>query len=74
MTAAEVKMDLKDIIQLVKDTHPRPLHVTQKQAGEMLGKSAPTIKRMVRDGEIKLNKAGMIPITEIDKFAFAKAA
>lgn len=66
--------ELKQVIQIVKDTHPRPTHVTQKQAAEMLGKSAPTIRDMIKDGKIKLNDAGMIPITEIDKFAFAKAA
>lgn len=66
--------ELKQVIQIVKDTHPRPAHVTQKQAAEMLGKSAPTIREMIKDGKIKLNDAGMIPITEIDKFAFAKAA
>lgn len=67
-------MELKEIIQLIKDTHPRPIHVNMKQAAEMLNLSYPTIKKMIVDGKIKTNDVGMIPITEIDKLAFAKAA
>lgn len=67
-------MELQDIIQLVIDTRPRPLHVTQKQAAEMLNKSVLTVRALIRDGQIKLNNAGMVPITEIDKFAFAAKA
>lgn len=36
--------------------------MTQKQAGEMLGLSHVTVSRMVRDGRIKLNKIGQIPM------------
>jgi len=67
-------VELQDIIQLVIDTRPRPLHVTQKQAAEMLNKSVLTVRALIRDGQIKLNNAGMVPITEIDKFAFAAKA
>lgn len=53
-------------VRLYAETHPRPPHVTQKQASEMLGLSAPTVSKMVRAGRLRLNGAGMIPIGQID--------
>lgn len=53
-------------IRLYAETHPRPPHVTQKQAAEMLGLSAPTISRLVRAGYLRKNKTGMIPISQVD--------
>jgi Mn-dependent DtxR family transcriptional regulator len=58
---------LVQAIQLYAETHPRPFHVTQKQAAEMMDKSQPTINSMVKRGKLKLNEFGMIPITEIDR-------
>jgi len=49
------------------EMHPRPRQVTQKQTAEMLGLSQPTVSRMVKAGIIKLNRFGMIPISEIDR-------
>lgn len=46
--------------------HPRPSHVTQKQAAEMLGRSEPTIRKMIRKGDFRLNACGLIPIEQID--------
>lgn len=63
--------ELQQIIQLVIDIRPRPTQVNITQAAEMLGKSAPTVRKYIKDGIIKLNSANMIPITEIDKFAFS---
>jgi excisionase family DNA binding protein len=54
-------------IRVYAETHPRPSQVTQKQAAEMVGVSEATICRMVRDGSLKLNKFGRIPIVEIDR-------
>jgi Mn-dependent DtxR family transcriptional regulator len=54
-------------VRLYAETHPRPLHVTQKQAAAMLSFSQPTITKMVRAGMIKLNKLGQISISEIDR-------
>lgn len=48
------------------ESHPRPPHVTQSQAAEMLRMSRATINRMVKAGSLKLNKAGLIPISEVD--------
>ena len=59
-------------VQLYAETHPRPLHVNQQQAGEILGKSGPTIRKMIRAGEIRTNGAGMIPMIEIDRIMAPK--
>lgn len=53
-------------VQLYAERHPRPPHVNQKQAAAMLNISESTMSRMVKSGQIKLNKFGMIPISEID--------
>lgn len=49
------------------ETKPRPAHVTQSQAAEMLGLSRATVCRMVRAGTLRLNRCGLIPIGEIDR-------
>ena len=54
-------------MRLYAETHPRPPHVTQAQAAEMLGLSAPTVRRLVRSGVLRLNRAGMIPIGDLDR-------
>jgi Mn-dependent DtxR family transcriptional regulator len=54
-------------VQLYAETHPRPPHVTQKQAATMLGFSEKTVSAMVKDGRLRLNDCGMVPITEIDR-------
>lgn len=57
-------------VQIYAESHQRPSHVTQKQASEMLKLSVPTVRKMVAVGTLKLNKCGLIPISEID-FALA---
>lgn len=54
-------------VQMYAEQHPRPAHVTQAQAAEMLARSRPTISRMVKAGVLKLNACGLIPISEIDR-------
>jgi excisionase family DNA binding protein len=54
-------------VQLYAESHPRPSHVTQAQAAEMLGLSVPTVRKMIRAGTIRLNGCGLIPVSEIDK-------
>jgi hypothetical protein len=66
--------ELKQVIQLVKDTMPRPVEVTRTQAAQMLNKSRKTVQSMIDRGVLKLNENSMIPITEIDKLAYPKAA
>lgn len=54
-------------IELYATTHPRPPHVNQTQAAAMLNMSIPTVRKLVKSGALKMNKCGLIPITEIDK-------
>jgi Mn-dependent DtxR family transcriptional regulator len=53
-------------VQTYAELHPRPPHVTQKQAAEMLGLSVPTVRKMVASGALKLNSCGLIPIHLVD--------
>ena len=46
--------------------HPRPTHVTQVQAAEMLHMSRDTVRKLIRHGVLKLNACGLIPIEQID--------
>ncbi|KVO22819.1 hypothetical protein WJ74_34935 [Burkholderia ubonensis] len=55
-------------VHLFEQQPPRPVHVTQSQAADMLGLSRVTIGKMVRTGELRLNSCGRIPIAEIDWF------
>jgi hypothetical protein len=55
------------VILRYNEMHPRPSHVNQTQAAEMLGLSRMTVNRMVRAGSLRLNACGMIPISEIDR-------
>ena len=61
-------------VQRYAESHPRPTQVTQLQAADMLGISRATVNRMVRAGDLKLNKFGMIPIAEIDRALAPRAA
>ena len=54
-------------VRLYAESHPRPMQVYQRQAAEMLGLSRVTIGKMVRQGTLRLNKCGMIPIDQIDR-------
>lgn len=47
--------------------HPRPVTVNQKQAAHMLGISEATMSAWVKSGRVRLNKAGQVSITEIDR-------
>ena len=55
------------IRKLPKSDQPRPLHVTQKQAAEILGLSPTTVGKLVNLGKLKLNGCGMIPMSEVDR-------
>lgn len=45
----------------------RPMHVNQTQAAEMLNLSVSTVSRMVKAGNIRLNKCGLIPIEQLEE-------
>ena len=61
-------------VQLYAETHPRPIHVTQRQAAQMLEVSAPTVGRMIKSGQLRLNGAGLIPVGQIDALLMARSA
>ena len=61
----EMKIIIK-AFELFSARRPRPSHVTQKQAAEMLGLSPQTASKMLRHGTFKLNKCGLIPIEQVD--------
>jgi len=63
---SELEIAIK-AVEIYAARHPVPSHVNQSQACEMLGLSAPTVRKMVRSGNLKLNKCGLIPVTEIYK-------
>ena len=65
-TPSALEISLK-ALQLWSEMHPRPSQVTQDQAAEMLNMSHCTVRKLIRSGEIKLNRCGKIPICEIDK-------
>lgn len=54
-------------VQLYAESHPRPSQVTQTQAAEMLGISRWTVRRMIEAGTLKLNRCGLIPVSQIDR-------
>ena len=56
-----------EAVRLYAESHPRPIHVTQIQAAQMLSRSRNTISRMISSGELRLNRCGMIPIGQIDQ-------
>lgn len=59
-------------IRMFAEQHPRPAHVNQQQAAEMLNVSRHTVSRMLKAGTLRYNKVGMIPISEIDRALAAK--
>lgn len=63
-------MDSLDVavqaIKIYAEMHPRPTHVTQVQAAEMLHMSRDTVRKLIRHGVLKLNACGLIPIEQID--------
>ena len=54
-------------VQTYAEMHPRPSQVSCGQACEMLGVSRPTLRAIIRRGEIKLTAFGLIPVSEIDR-------
>jgi hypothetical protein len=53
-------------LEIFSARHPRPPHVTILQAAEMLGLSRWTVSKMVKMGQFRLNKCGLIPIEQVD--------
>lgn len=66
MTKETIEIATK-AVQLYAETHPRPPQVTQVQAAAMLDLSVSTVRKLIKYGTLKLNKCGLIPITQIDR-------
>jgi hypothetical protein len=64
---SELEQVARRAVQLYAESHPRPSQVTMTQAGEMLGITRHTISKMVKAGQMKLNRCGLIPIEQVDR-------
>lgn len=53
-------------VELYALKHPRPTHVSQVQAAEMLGVSTRTVRNYIGAGKLRLNSCGQIPTEAID--------
>lgn len=67
LSSKEMLSIAQEAVRQFEKMPPRPPHVTQKDAANMLGLSTATVSRKVKNGEIRLNRCGMIPISEIDR-------
>ena len=54
-------------VRIYAAEHPRPTQVNAIQAGEMLSLSPQTMRKMIKDGRLPVNKCGLIPIVEVDR-------
>lgn len=72
-TGTELQIAAK-AVQMYAETHPRPTHVTQVQAAEMLNLSRDTVRKLLRSGAMALNDCGMIPIESVDSVRSARKA
>lgn len=63
---SEIEIAVK-AVQIYAERHPRPCQVTITQAAEMLGLSRHTVAKMLRAGQFRLNKCGLIPIEQVDR-------
>ena len=69
----ELQLAIK-AVQIYAESHPRPSQVNKVQAAQMLDIHYHTVTAMVKSGIIKLNKFGMIPMSEIDNALLSRAA
>lgn len=53
-------------VRLYAETHPRPTHINQTQAAEILGVTSRTVRNYIRAGKLRLNSCGLLPIETID--------
>lgn len=63
----DIRKIIAETVKYYASAHPRPTQVSQRQAAEMLGISHPTLTKRIAAGQIKLNKNGLISITEVDR-------
>lgn len=58
---------VRQAMRHTKSAANRPASVTIAQAAKMLGRSAPTVRKMIRSGVLRLNELGQIPVEAIDR-------
>lgn len=58
---------VRKYVSTAKATSNRPASVTTAQAAKMLGRSTPTVRKMIRAGTFRLNDLGQIPVEQIDR-------
>ena len=64
---AAARKAVSEMLARVPMNQPRPPHVNQAQAAEMLDLSPPTVKKLINSGKLRLNDAGLIPMADIDR-------
>ncbi|MDN7179051.1 MarR family transcriptional regulator [Caballeronia sp. SEWSISQ10-4 2] len=64
---SEIEQAARRAVQLYAESRPRPSQVTMTQAGEMLGITRHTVSKMVKAGQMKLNRCGLIPVEQVDR-------
>lgn len=65
-TSMELLAAASKAVELYAMRHPRPVHVTQQQAADMLGLHRNTVGRFIASGRLRLNRCGMIPTEQVD--------
>jgi excisionase family DNA binding protein len=66
MTEADVLTTAAKAVEIYASRHPRPSHVTARQAAEMMSVSTATVTRMIKAGTLRLNRVGRIPTEMVD--------
>ncbi len=53
-------------VSIYANRHPRPVQVTATQAADMLGLSRTTVHKLMKAGNLRYNKCGLIHIEQVD--------
>jgi hypothetical protein len=60
-------------VRLYAETHPRPPHVTQEQAADMLRVGKHKVCTLVKLGVLRVNACGRIPTSDVDRALAVRA-
>ncbi len=74
MTEQEMIWVARIVTKTMMAEHPRPTQVNAVQAAEMLSLCPQTVRRMIKDGRLPINKCGLIPVVEVDRALAVKSA
>lgn len=67
LISAAAEEAVRKAMASIKPAGNRPASVTISQAAKMIGRSAPTVRKMVRAGTFRMNNLGQIPVDQIDQ-------